>query len=142
MAKSKTSFKPGQSGNPKGRPPKNRAMTEILIAAGKKKASDGEGGTVARNKLLAEMIWKASTGGEVTFHATNREFGASRTLQLKLPEWIDFVKWLVEQMDGRLSISMKLEDDTEAATPSTPSQSGPVFYLPENGRDPAKEKSP
>lgn len=140
MAKSSTSFKPGKSGNPKGRPPKSRAMTEILVAAGKKKASDGDGGNISRNKLLAEMIWKASIGGEVTFHATNREFGGSRTLQLKLPEWIDFVKWLIEQMDGRLSISMKLEDESEPATPSAPSQNGPVFYLPDNGRDPKPDE--
>jgi hypothetical protein len=49
MAKSSTSFKKGQSGNPSGAPPKNRALTQILEAAGDNKIAHG-------NKQLSDWF--------------------------------------------------------------------------------------
>ena len=56
----------GVSNNPKGRPPKNRALTEILEKAGAT-SLDINGNKVSRKRLLASLLWEAATTGRVTF---------------------------------------------------------------------------
>lgn len=136
MAKSKTSFKAGASGNPAGRPPKSRALTEILLAAGKTKCSDGNGRQIERKKLLAEMIWQLAVAGEVTFYAGNRAFGANRTFEMPAASWLEVAKWLFDQIDGQLSITINAsEHKPDADAKDKPdANSKPLIYMPDNGR--------
>lgn len=112
----KTSFQPGRSGNPQGRPPKCRALTEILAAAGSEKCFDYKGAEVTRKKLLAQMVWQLLIAGEVSFYKENREseFAESKTYGVKPDVWLEVVKWLFQQCDGDLSISIKESDDDAA----------------------------
>ena len=48
----KTAWKPGQSGNPKGRAKKGETLTDILLEVGKKKI-----GKKDQKLLLAEKAW-------------------------------------------------------------------------------------
>ena len=85
-------FQKGQSGNPNGRPPKSRALTEILEAAGNK-TIDYDGKRTARKRVLASLLWEASTTGEATLpNGTVLELGAS--------DWFAVVKMLYSQIDG------------------------------------------
>lgn len=132
----KTSFKSGHSGNPRGRPPKLRALTAILEATGAEKCSDGKGGEIAYKRQLARMLWKAVVSGQVTFAATNREWGGDRTFDFQASEWFALVRWMFTQIDGELI--MQIEDTTgdEEETPGAGAEDGikPQIYLPDNGR--------
>lgn len=74
----------GTVNNPKGRPPKNRALTEILEKAGAK----GNG-----KKIVASLLWEGATTGRVTF-------AEDRQLLLSVSDWAGIAKWLYQQIDG------------------------------------------
>lgn len=138
----KTSFKSGQSGNPSGRPPKCRALTAILEAAGNEKCSDGKGGETTRKKLLARMLWQAAISGQVTFAGANRDWGDARTFDFKAGDWFELVKWLYSQIDGELSLTITDNgDEGEDAAPSDADIVKPEIYLPDNGRSTPQEKT-
>jgi hypothetical protein len=90
-------FKPGQSGNPNGRPKKQRALTAILERAGSKTYSFN-GKTVAAKRALASMLWQAAMTGTITLPPD--ENGKVRYKDLPPKEYIDLVKWLYNQIDG------------------------------------------
>lgn len=62
--KNRTSFQPGQSGNPKGRPPKKRALADMLEKLLKAKQEDG--GRPAK-EVFAERVVEGLTTGIITF---------------------------------------------------------------------------
>lgn len=60
-------WKRGQSGNPKGRPPKKRALTALLERTAVTKFADTAGNPVAAKKLFAEHIWEGLATGQICF---------------------------------------------------------------------------
>ncbi|MBN2531886.1 MAG: hypothetical protein JXB88_03285 [Spirochaetales bacterium] len=65
MARSSSTWKPGQSGNPKGRPRKNKTLTEILAKHGKKRdVKDGEK-NISRKEALAKKLWALALSGDI-----------------------------------------------------------------------------
>jgi hypothetical protein len=85
-------WQPGISGNPKGRPPKARALTEILKRAGSQTlAVDGH--KVAKRRIVAGMLWDIATTGR-TKYADGKELVAGAA------GWLDVVKFLYAQIDG------------------------------------------
>lgn len=85
-------FKKGQSGNPSGAPPKNRALTKILETAGniKIKYKDEQ---ITRKQVLAQIIWEVSTTGKATLpDGTN--------LVVAPQDWFGIVKFLYTHIDG------------------------------------------
>lgn len=86
-------FKEGQSGNPKGRPPKARALTNLLEKAGKKKVIVG-GKEIARNHFLADAIWQAITEAKVTLPDGMGE------MKVGSDDWWDAVQFLYKHVDG------------------------------------------
>lgn len=91
-----TSWKPGQSGNPNGRPPKSRALTAILETALNKTipGSPQAESKVSRKRLLAEHIAEFVTTGRVTL-PDNRVLEAE-----SVTDWLTAVKWLYQHVDG------------------------------------------
>lgn len=85
-------WKKGESGNPNGRPQKNRTLTAILerTGGGKKVYSNGQ----TPRKLLAELLWQAATTGEVTFP------GDETATSLDMQDWIGVVKFIYQHIDG------------------------------------------
>lgn len=98
----------GQSGNPKGRPPSSRALTEILEAAGSRSV-EYKGKNVARKRVLAALLWEAATTGKTTMPSGDE-------LQLASPDWLAVVKMLYSQIDGP---PVKQLDVTSGGNPIT-----------------------
>ena len=57
-------FKPGQSGNPRGRPKKGSSFTEILVALGNTKDVTKGEKMITRKQALAEKLWQLALKGE------------------------------------------------------------------------------
>lgn len=98
MGKSRTTWQPGQSGNPKGRPPKGRALTDRLAAASASKLSV-DGTEVPLKDVLARMLWKAAITGQLTFAAPDEE-AEERSLPLDFTQWMDITQYIIKQVDG------------------------------------------
>lgn len=85
-------WQPGHSGNPAGRPPKSRALTAILEAAGNVTV-DADGKRTARKRVTATLLWELATTGRATFPD-------GTVLQADPADWLNAVKWLYQHIDG------------------------------------------
>lgn len=63
MAKSSTSFKPGKSGNPKGRPPSGSAWSDILREIGEE-VEKKSGQTY--KELVGKRLWVECVNGNIS----------------------------------------------------------------------------
>jgi hypothetical protein len=93
MAASSTSFPPGKSGNPKGRPPKSRVLTNILEKAGGKKVLR-DGKNLPARRMVADLVWNALTSGEI-------KFADDQVIRIAdAQEYIALAKFVYGQIDG------------------------------------------
>ena len=101
-------WKKGVSGNPKGRPPKGRALTEILKVSLDKKVL-GKGARRARIRAktrLAEMAIEGLISGEI-------EFGNGKKIKLSASDWKDMMKWIYTHVDGSAIIRQEISAPSE-----------------------------
>ena len=89
-------WKPGVSGNPNGRPPKHRALTEILEKQGSRTIEDIDGKNRNGKRIVARLLWEGVTTGAVTFPG-------GRKLNLGPMDWKDLLKFLYVHIDGAKS---------------------------------------
>lgn len=82
----------GTTNNPRGRPPKGRALSEILEKAGSKTV-EVDGKRVAGKQLVARMAWELVATGKTTF-------ADGRVIKADFREWFEAVKWVYAQIDG------------------------------------------
>jgi len=83
----------GQSGNPNGRPPKGRALTDILEKAGNSALEDADGKRRSGKRIAARLVWEGITTGEVSFPG-------GKKIKLSPADWFDLLKWIYAQVDG------------------------------------------
>lgn len=88
---SSTSFKKGVSGNPKGRPPKKRALTNLLERGGNVKIQT-EQGEISAKKVMVARIWEGLATGKMTF--------GNISIALENDEYISLIKLVLSQVDG------------------------------------------
>lgn len=90
MGAGNPNWKPGVSGNPNGRPRKERALTNLLEAQlDQPDSSTGEPAKV----LVARLLLQGITTGKV-------EFPDGRVMTVRSDDWLDFVKLVFNQVDG------------------------------------------
>ena len=85
-------WQPGKSGNPSGRPPKSRALTEILRRAGGRMV-EVNGEKISGRRLMARLLWQAAESGEVTLPSGEKLVFGPR-------DWFEVVKFLYQHIDG------------------------------------------
>lgn len=85
-------WKPGQSGNPRGRPSKARSLSSILETAGSASIEVG-GKRIASKRLVARLLWEIATTGRCTMPD-------GRTMTAGPGGWLDVVKFVYGQVDG------------------------------------------
>ena len=85
-------FQPGQSGNPHGRPKKDRALTALLEKAGGATV-EIDGTRISGRRLMARQVWEGITTGMITFPD-------GKKMMLAPQDWKDFVKWAYGHIDG------------------------------------------
>jgi hypothetical protein len=93
MAKVSTSWKPGQSGNPAGRPKKKRALTQALESSLNKIVVLPDGTRINGKRYLADLAHQAITTGKITLANGNE-------LILRPEEMLMFWKFYFSQVDG------------------------------------------
>ena len=85
-------WKKGESGNPKGRPPKSRALTAILEKGGAKTV-EHNGKRISGKRLIAQLIWELAEKGKIELDGHEIKVSSVR-------EWADIVKWIYSHIDG------------------------------------------
>jgi hypothetical protein len=96
-------FKKGASGNPNGRPPRNRALTQILEAAGNTKIEYG-GKQSERKKVLAALLWEIATSGKADLPGGGK-------LDVAPQDWFGVVKFLYSHIDGAPKAELDVTTD-------------------------------
>lgn len=96
----------GKSGNPTGRPQKNRAWTAILEKAGNKRIEVENGKSVTRKELMADLIMQGITSGRITFPDKTK-------IELTPREWLDLLWKAYGQVDGPPRLDVDVTTDGE-----------------------------
>lgn len=99
-------WKSGQSGNPRGRPPKEQALTSILSMVGEEVSNltPGSPKQYAYKEILAHYIWQAAIFGRFKFR-DGREI-----IFDEAGDWLNLVKWLYERIDGAPQASVAITE--------------------------------
>ena len=84
----------GNTNNPHGRPPKNKALTDLLEASlGRTIEIDGK--RINGKRVLADLVTACLTTGKVKFPNDDKDSIIS------ISDWIGMVKWVYERVDGK-----------------------------------------
>ena len=100
-------WQPGQSGNPAGRPPNSRALTETLKTYGRKTVVDVDGKRRSSNRVLARMVWELLNEGHVTLPSGD-------VLDVAPTDWLETVKWLYRHIDGPPPAALDITSEGKA----------------------------
>ncbi len=105
----KGGFQKGKSGNPNGAPPKNRALTAILEAAGDIKI-DHNGKKVTRKEVIADLLWQMVTTGKAILPE-------NKTLELAPQDLLGLLKFIYNHVDGPPKAELDVTSNGETIIP-------------------------
>ena len=87
------SWKPGQSGNPNGRPKKPRALTQALEASLSKTVELPDGTRINGKRYLASLAHQAITEGRIVL-------ASGKAIDISPEDMLMFWKFYFSQIDG------------------------------------------
>jgi hypothetical protein len=96
-------WKPGQSGNPKGRPRRKQALAELLRQRGEAIMVIGSE-EISGQEALAEAVWQLAINGEVWL-------GGRQLMAESVNEWASVVKWLINTIEPPITIEPESEPE-------------------------------
>jgi len=85
----------GRTNNPNGRPPKNQALTDLLKSQMSKRIELPDGRKVTGKVLISELVMRVLASGRLRFPDDTEDSIIS------VKDWLDFVKWVYERVDGK-----------------------------------------
>jgi hypothetical protein len=85
-------FTPGKSGNPSGRPPKSKCLSDLLNTELEKGVSSS-GKKIAGKKLVAQLVTQVLTTGRLQFPDDTEPSIVS------VKDWIEFCKWAYNYLE-------------------------------------------
>jgi hypothetical protein len=112
----------GNQNNPRGRPPKNRALTTMLEAALSKKTANGQAG----NKVLAALVVELVTTGIATLPG-------GKVMEAAPRDWLETVKWIYTHVDGPPKAELELSGALEMLKGYTTKDVSPDAWDNEEG---------
>lgn len=127
-----TKYQPGQSGNPRGRPPRKRAWAELIRKFGKGKVKLADGTEVHAQELIAQLTINALVTGRIVFpQLDGQDFtDVHRTLVLDANDWMRLMKETREHLEPAARQEFDLTSNGEKLdTPQI------VAYIPHNPRE-------
>ena len=96
-------WQPGQSGNPKGRPKKDKALTAVLSNAAASSLTyydeNGKKKTRRRADIIGEMVLEGVIFGKITFRKESED-DDEITLELTSNDWRNLVQWYFNRVEG------------------------------------------
>lgn len=119
-------WKPGASGNPAGRPRKDRALTAILEKAGARTTPGADGKNHKRSRVVAEMLWSAVATGTL-------RFPDGREIVLDGEDWFDIAQFLYKHVDGPPKQALDITSDEQPLA---------INFVRVEGRNPTPDPSP
>ncbi len=127
-----TAWKPGQSGNPRGRPPKKRALTTLLEKGGNVKYAI-EDEEIAAKKVFAAHVWEGLATGKI-------EFGNNEKIVLDGSQYIALAKLVLGQIDGppKTEFDMTSEGKAIKASPTLDDMKGLLQLMGQREKDDAE----
>ncbi len=96
-------YKPGQSGNPNGRPKKGRALAELLELELNQKFGD----EVEAKQIIIQRAVIALRTGYMVFPGLKRD----RKVKLAIKEWSELFKFVVTHLDGPAKVDLNITND-------------------------------
>lgn len=84
-------FLPGHSGNPRGRPPKTRALSDLLAVQGELPIDTDS--PMTHQAQLARNLWQMLTHGQIEL--------SGFPVRLSAKDWVETAKFVVEHIDGK-----------------------------------------
>jgi hypothetical protein len=84
----------GNRNNPNGRPPKNKALTDILEVS-LSRTIEVDGKRINGKRVLADLVTSCLTTGRIRFPNDTEDSIVS------VSDWMGMVKWVYERVDGR-----------------------------------------
>lgn len=86
-------FVKGQSGNPRGRPPKSRTLSNILARRAEDLTFISDNEVRSNQEIIAGLLWEFATTGEVRL--------PTGKLQAEdVSDWFNAVRWIYTHIDG------------------------------------------
>ena len=102
MAQTKTSYKPGQSGNLKGRPKKGTALSDVLRTYMNRNFTDIDGKQHRGKTVFARIAGQAALTGTLVFPAQSPDGEQLPPVykELDAKDWITWAKYVWDRLEG------------------------------------------